>query len=216
MKMAGCCFKIEKIVGNLTIDMWRLARGSHINCETNRGSVFLGVVSAVTVVTPCISHSRSWTRQPPSLSLSLFAAARILMHGSLCATPDPLLHSVRPVPPHTFSNSKVHRLAFAKGHVKVIVFFSIPSSVALQYLRCVKLAHCVPSPIAVSWTVCCGILPGSKVVLKSVMEPRKSWRLTFSERGTLSLKSSWSRARCTFTLLSSAIVGLAVPPFFQI
>ncbi len=69
-----------------------------------------------------------------------------------------------------------------KGHL-----FSILSCVALHYteMRYIFLV-CLIS-VAMSWTVRCCILSAYWVGRKSVMEPKKFWCLTFSERGTFVL-----------------------------
>lgn len=97
----------------------------------------------------------------------------------ICATLDPLLDSIWPVPS---SYSEVHRLAFWKGHVKVICcliravwpYISCHAlhfpSVSHLLLQCLELFAVVSNQ-------------GTEWSRSLSWNPKKFWYLTFSERG---------------------------------
>ena len=86
------------------------------------------------------------------------------------------LESAWPVPSCSFSRSELDRLAFSKGHVKVICFLFL-TVWSYSTWDMLGFSMCVSSPLGMSQTVCCGILfSGSE----PITVPKTFWCLTFS------------------------------------
>lgn len=130
------------------------------------------------------------------------------------ATLDPFSVSVWPVPPCTSSYSGVHRLAFWKGHVKVIcclfpvvwpyitwdaLHFPSVSHLLLQYLELFAVAS----------------YRGTEWSRKLSQSPIISDAWHFQREELVSLWSAWSQARLPFTPLSSAFLWQWLHSFFR-